>query len=400
MAHSKENWEFRKQLKFLATLRGQGTELISIYIPSDYNVNEVTNKLREEAGQAMNIKSKQTRKNVTGAIERLLHALTGYRKVPDKGIAFFAGNLSRQAGGDKIEIFSIIPPEPLTIQTYRCDSAFFLEPLTTMLEPKEIYGLVTLDRREATIALLKGKRVEIVKNLGSMVPGKHKSGGQSAVRFERLAEIAAHEWFKKIGEICNKTFEDPKVKHVIVGGPGPTKQYFLNEGYLSNPVKNKIAGTVDTSYTDEFGITEMTQKAGEIDKELDITKEKDLVNKFIREASIGGKAAYGMAEVRQALEIGQVETLLLSEDLPWHRFEFECPQCGSKKTITAKEEPQTKCDKDGAQMKLLDVKDIVEDFVELAEKAGTGIEMISSETPEGEQFLKGFGGIGALLRFK
>ena len=56
MAHSKERYLFRKKLKELSGMKGQGTELITIYIPPNYQVSEITNKLREEAGQAMNIK--------------------------------------------------------------------------------------------------------------------------------------------------------------------------------------------------------------------------------------------------------------------------------------------------------------------------------------------------------
>ncbi|MFC2174633.1 peptide chain release factor aRF-1 [archaeon] len=396
MAHSKERYLFRKKLKELSEMKGQGTELISIYIPPGYQVSEVTNKLREEAGQAMNIKSKQTKKNVTAAIERLLHALKGYKKPPENGLAVFSGNID-----DKVELFSIEPPEPVNIQTYRCDSTFFLEPLWDMLEAKEVYGLVIVDRREATLALLKGKRIELIKNMGSQVPGKHRAGGQSSVRFERLIEIAAHEWFKKVGDMANENFERENVKGVLVGGPGPTKHEFLNHDYLSNKTKKKIVGIVDTGYTDEFGIRELMQKSGDIMHDLEIVKEKQLLEKFLGEAALGGLATYGEAEVREALTMGKVDILLLSEELMWKRIGFKCPQCGEIKHLTVKEHmPVVKCDKDHMDMKPHIEKDFVEELAELAEQMATKIEMISTDTPEGEQFKDGFGGIGALLRFK
>ncbi|MCK4327610.1 MAG: peptide chain release factor aRF-1 [Candidatus Diapherotrites archaeon] len=396
MAHSKERYLFRKKLKELSEMKGQGTELISIYITPGYNVSEVTNKLREEAGQAMNIKSKQTRKNVSAAIERLLHALKNMKKPPENGLAIFSGNID-----DKVELFSIEPPEPLNIQTYRCDSQFFLDPLWDMLEAKEAYGLIIVDRREATLALLKGKRIELIKSMGSQVPGKHRAGGQSSVRFERLIEIAAHEWFKKVGDLANKNFEPEEVKGVILGGPGPTKHGFLNADYLSNKTKKKIVATVDTSYTDEFGIRELMQKSGDVMHDLEIIKEKKLLEKFLSEAALGGLAAYGEKEVREALTMGKVDTLLLSEELMWKRVEFKCPQCGAIKEMTVKEHmPLVKCDKDHMNMAPHVEKDFVEELAELAEQMASKIEMISTDTPEGEQFKEGFGGIGALLRFK
>ncbi len=394
---SKEYYEFKKKLKELKQIRGQGTELISIYLAPGYNVSEMSNRLRDEYGQASNIKSKQTRKNVQAAIERIIHLLKGVNKPPENGIAIFCGNVN-----GKIELYTIIPPEPVNVTLYRCDSTFFLDPLLELIQPSEVYGLMTIDRKEATIALLKGKRVEIVNHFESYVPGKHRAGGQSSVRFERLIEIAAHEFFKKVGEAANKVFSDPSVKGVIIGGPGPTKNYFLNEDYLNHVVKGKIVGTIDTGYTDEMGIKEMVDRSGEIMEELEATREKKLVDKFMTEVAKGGLATYGEKEVRQALENGQVDTLLLSEDLDWLRVKARCQACGKEYELTVRDKNKIpdRCSDCGGKLEVVEEKLLVEDLAELAEQMGTKVEMISSDTPEGAQFLNAFGGIGALLRFK
>jgi peptide chain release factor subunit 1 len=393
----KNEYQFKKKLEFLKKQRGQGTELISIYVPPDYNINRVVNKLRDEAGQAMNIKSKQTRKNVTSAIERLLHALKGIKKPPKNGIAIFSGNVK-----GNIDLFSVEPLEPVPIQAYRCDSQFFLEPLERMLEPKEMYGLLTVDRREAAIALLKGKKVDILKTMGSQVPGKHRAGGQSSARFERLIEIAAHEWFKKVGEEASKDFGPSEVIGIIIGGPGPSKEAFLNADYLNTNVKKKVLGTIDTGYTDEFGIRELVDKADSLIEELEITREKNLMKEFLKEASVGGLATYGRKEVKQALDYGKVKTLLLSEDLEDKTLILLCPQCGREEKKIVKEHPSDygKCSKCNTPLRLEEEEDLIEDLIEDAENIGAEVELISTDTPEGEQFLKGFGGVGALLRFK
>ena len=222
----------------------------------------------------------------------------------------------------------------------------------------------------------------------------------SSVRFERLIEIAANEWFKKVGEMANQYFSD-KVKGLIIGGPGPTKHYFINGDYLSQNLKNKIVGTVDTSYTDEFGVREVLEKSGEIIKGLAIVKEKELLNQFIKEASTDGLATYGEKEVRQALSEGKVDTLLVSEGLTWERIKFKCPQCGYTKEVTVKGAiPKMTCPKCGAAMQIEEEKDLIEELAKLAEETGAKLELISTDTIEGKQFLQAFGGIGALLRFK
>ncbi len=401
MSNALEDYEFKKILRFLKSIRGQGTELISIYVPPDYNMAELANKLRAEYSQASNIKSKQTRKNVLGAIERILQAIKGIAKPPDKGVAIFCGNIATQPGASNIQLYIVHPPKPIPVQVYRCDSTFYLDPLLEMLEPDEIYGILLVDRKEATLAYLKGKRIEIIQHRDSFVPSKHRAGGQSSVRFERLIEIAANEWFKKVGDMANQYFSDPKVKGVIVGGPGPTKHYFLNGDYLNHIVKKKIVGIVDTSYTDEFGVREVLEKSGEIMKELAVVKEKRLLNQFLKEASRDGLATYGEKEVRDALLQGKVDTLLISEKLTWERIRFKCPQCGYEEEITVKGEiPRKTCPKCGSVMNIVERRDLIEELAKLAEETGAKVELISTDTVEGKQFLEAFGGIGALLRFK
>jgi peptide chain release factor subunit 1 len=39
-------------------------------------------------------------------------------------------------------------------------------------------------------------------------------------------------------------------------------------------------------------------------------------------------------------------------------------------------------------------------MMEKAQGTGAKTKIISTDTPEGEQFLKGFGGVGAILRYR
>ena len=50
-----------------------------------------------------------------------------------------------------------------------------------MLEHKEVYGLIVLDRRDANIAFLKGKTIIPLVKTHSQVPGKIRAGGQCVV---------------------------------------------------------------------------------------------------------------------------------------------------------------------------------------------------------------------------
>jgi peptide chain release factor subunit 1 len=57
--------------------------------------------------------------------------------------------------------------------------------------------------------------------------------------------------------------EEPKLKGLIIGGPGLTKNEFIEIGDLDHRLKQLVMGTVDTCYTDESGIKEALDKSGE-----------------------------------------------------------------------------------------------------------------------------------------
>ncbi|MFH1200442.1 MAG: LAGLIDADG family homing endonuclease [Candidatus Micrarchaeota archaeon] len=178
-AQSKEAYEFRRQVEALKQFRGRGTELISVLITPGYAISDVVAKLRDEYGQASNIKSKATQLNVQSALQKVMQYLKtlGHRP-PANGIAIFCGNLSESEGKTDIRLYSVIPPTPLGTQFYRCDSAFVLEPLEELMGQSDCYGLVVLDGKEATVAILKGKTTKIVKKLHTTAHQKVSKGGQ------------------------------------------------------------------------------------------------------------------------------------------------------------------------------------------------------------------------------
>ncbi|HZD43688.1 MAG TPA: peptide chain release factor aRF-1, partial [Methanomicrobiales archaeon] len=195
MDEARRRYEFKKTLERLEAKEGSGTELITLYIPPDKQISDVTGQLRDEYGQCSNIKSKQTRTNVQSALSSILSRLKYYKRPPENGMAVFCGTIL--LGGDRTDLQCTIiePPEPLNLYMYRCSSKFELEPLQQMLEEKAIYGLIVIDRREAFIGFLRGNRIEPISGVNSTVPGKQRKGGQSSVRFQRLRLIAINEFY-------------------------------------------------------------------------------------------------------------------------------------------------------------------------------------------------------------
>jgi peptide chain release factor subunit 1 len=397
---TKLKYELKKQLSGLRELKGSGTELISVYIPSGQPVHEMSNKLREEAGQATNIKSKSTRKNVGDALERIIHHLKTYGNVaPPSGVAIFCGNVSDNPAKTDIELFTVFPPEPVSVSLYRCDSRFFLEPLERMLAITDSYGIVVLDGRECTLAELRGTTTRILHRLNSTAHAKIRKGGQSARRYERLIEESIELYYKRVGESMDRYFVNT-VKGVIIGGPGPTKENFVKMSPFNYQIK--VLGVVDTGYTDEYGIREVLTKSTEIISEQAAVKERAVIERFIREVVNGGLATYGEAEVRKAIEARQAASLLISEGVAYKRAKLVDTTTGEEQYITAKSpfDLQERIKAIGGTVRVESEIPLVDDLIELAEKMNVEVMVISPDTAEGAQFLGSFYGIGAFLRYR
>lgn len=356
--------KFVKLLDDLGKIKGRHTELVSVYVPDGHNLNKVVEQLRMEQSTAQNIKSKQVRKSVLAALEKILQNLKSYRQTPPKGLAIFCGNVSTKEGVTDIQIFIVEPLEEIRVRLYQCDQYFVLGPLKEMVEEKEIYGLIVLDKSEADIGLLKGRKVESLKHMESIVPGKTKKGGWSANRYARIREGLLEDFLKKVGETASQEFLGRKdLKGIIVGGPGPIKDDFLDAEYLNYEVKKQVLGTVNTSYTGEYGLKEMIERSEDLIAQASAVKENKLLERYFTElAKDTGLAVYG-EKTLEMLRQGVVDILLISES---YMKENE------------------------ARMDAL-LKD--------AESMGTRVEMISSDSPRGGQ-LRELGGIGAILRYK
>jgi peptide chain release factor subunit 1 len=267
-----------------------------------------------------------------------------------------------------------------------------------MLETRDAYGVVVLDGREATLAIVKGTEIRIVKKMNSMAHAKHKAGGQSQRRYERLIEESIEKYYKRVAESMDKFFLN-RTKGVMVGGPGPTKDFFLQAKEFN--YQHKIIGPVDTGYTDEYGVREVLAKSESLLAAQEAIVEKKLVDRFIKAVVSDGLATYGEKQVREAIIIKQADHVLLSEGLEHIKGIYVCPSCNETTEKVFREKPLEKIDCEcGGQGRLKDQVPLLEDLADLAKANDIKVDIVSTNTTEGAQFLSGFGGIGAFLRYK
>ena len=354
--------ELEELLDELEKTRARATELITVYIPAGQNIYTVADQLEGEKSTAKNIKSTSTRKNVSNALDKITRALKEYKKTPETGLAIFCGNISETESQENLQIWIVETPMPLKVRMYRCDKEFILDPLREMLAVKEVFGLLVMDRKEATIGLLEGKRIEVIQKMTSGVPSKVRAGGQSSQRFHRITEGLTKEFYKRIADEMKTIFFDmPKLKGIIVGGPIPTKDEFLDGEYLVTKLREKILGRKDIGDSDESGLKELVEKSRDLLANQEIVYEKKLLEKFFDKlGSRDQMSIYNEDKIRKAIEYGAVDTIIISKNY-------------DKKKI--------------------------KEFKKLAESTSSNFEIVSTETTEGDQFAR-LSGIGAILRFK
>ncbi len=360
---SEQKLHLKHMIKELKIQKALHTEFVSVYIPAGYDLVKIMNHLAEEQGTASNIKSAVTRKNVQMALEKMIQHLRLFKGTPPNGLAVFTGNVAATEGKEDLRVWSTEPPIPLNVRIYRCDKTFVTDILEEMLADKDVYGLVVLDHRDATLALLRGKTITVLMKTHSEVPGKFKAGGQSAPRFARARELANKEHYKKIADYMKEQFlpMGNNLQGIIIGGPGVTVNDFMNHDYVTGDIKRKIIGTKDLSYTDEYGLQELLDKSTDLLEKEEIAREMKIMERFFKQLlDNAGKVTYGEKETLRALDMNAVDTLLVSESLEEEKiFEWE----------------------------------------EKAQKGGAEVRIISVETREGVQ-LREMGGVAAILRYE
>lgn len=356
-----ERFHLRRFIKELEQYRALHTEFVSVYVPSGYDLDKITNHLKQEQGTATNIKSAVTRKNVIDALERMIQRLKLFKRTPPNGLAIFSGNIAAREGKTDVKVWDIEPPVPIATRIYRCDKMFHLDVLRDLCETKEFYGLVVMDARDAHLAVLKGKRIVPLTKIHSHVPGKQKAGGQSALRFAHNRDLAIKDHMKKTAEMMKEQFLKMEgLKGILIGGPGPIKYELVDSNFITGDVKKKILAVKDLSYTEEVGLQELVDKCEDVLSEEEVAEEKKVVGQFLEKLAKSPElVAYGEANVRKALSLGAVDTLLLSESLD---------------------------------------EKLIEEFEDIASQFNSSVKIISVDTREGVQ-LRDIGKVGAILRF-
>jgi peptide chain release factor subunit 1 len=290
-----------------------------------------------------------------------------------QSLAIFASNIN-----NFFKVYKLgMPVENLLI----VDTSPYIRPLARLVDEYEPFGLVLLDSHKVKIYIVYSGIVGYQKKESIDIINKHKKGGMSQARFQRLRKGAIDHFLKDILDDVEKLFLKEQVARIIIAGPGNAKTMFNN--ILPPNIKSKIIDVIDMDFDEAEGrlISKAKKIALQDEKE---TSEKNM-NILMDEILKSGLAVHGFKDTMDAAVNGQVELLFISKGYQMKGWICEkcqivdsgvkdkCPYCGS---ITSE-------------------VDVIEEIIEFAQRTSTTIEFV-----EDDLRLEKLGGVGGLLRFK
>jgi peptide chain release factor subunit 1 len=407
-----EQFKVKRLIKMLDNARGNGTSAITLILNAKQDINLTNKMLTEEYGTASCIKSRVNRLSVLSAITSTQQRLKLYNRTPANGLILFCGEVLTEDGKEKKLTVDFEPFKPINTSMYMCDNKFHTENLSELLEDDDKFGFLIMDGNGSLFGTVQGSHREILHKFSVDLPKKHGRGGQSALRFARLRLEKRHNYMRKVGEMCNQFFipsgERPNIKGLIVAGSAEFKQALTTDQDLFDKrlADIIIPPLLDISYGGEMGFNQAIELASDTLKNCKFIQEKKLISSFLDEvAQDTGKYCFGIKETMQALDAGAAETLIIWEGLELVRVVIRNPHEDTVETkilapIELKDPKLWKDPVSNVDLNKDEEESFVDWIVQNYKTFGAKLEFVTDRSQEGNQFVKGFGGIGGIMRYK
>lgn len=405
-----EIFKIKKLIKNLQAARGNGTSMISLIIPPGDQISRVNKMLSDEYGTASNIKSRVNRLSVLGAITSTQQRLKLYNKCPKNGLVIYCGTVITDEGKERRVNIDFEPFKPINTSLYLCDNKFHTEDLNELLMDDEAFGFIIMDGNGSLYGTVQGSNREVLHKFSVDLPKKHGRGGQSALRFARLRLEKRHNYVRKVAEMATQLFvtdgQKPNVQGLVLAGSADFKSELMRSDLFDQRLAKIVIKMVDVSYGGINGFNQAIELSADTLGEVKLLKEKKLLQTYMDEISLDtGKYCFGVEDTFKALDLGAVEHLIIWENLDADRIVLRNNSTSEEKVVHLTKEQQENENffhdsETGVELEITDKESLVEWFANNYKNFGANLEYVTDRSGEGTQFVKGFGGIGGILRWK
>jgi len=404
-----EIFKIKKLIKNLEAARGNGTSMISLIIPPGDQISRVNKMLSDEYGTASNIKSRVNRLSVLSAITSTQQRLKLYNKCPPNGLVIYCGTVITEDGKERKVNIDFEPFRAINTSLYLCDNKFHTEDLNELLMDDEAFGFIVMDGNGSLYGTVQGSNKEVLHKFSVDLPKKHGRGGQSALRFARLRLEKRHNYVRKVAEMATQLFvpdgQRPNVQGLVLAGSADFKSELMRSDLFDPRLAKIVVKMVDVSYGGTSGFNQAIEMSADALANVKLMKEKKLLQRYMDEISQDtGKYCFMTDDTLKALDLGAVEDLIVWDNLDVQRYVLRNQTTSEEKVLhlTADQEHDESHFRDpesGTELETIEKEPFVEWLANNYKNYGCNLEFVTDRSSEGTQFVKGFGGIGGILRW-
>lgn len=320
--------------------------------------------------------SSTARRNLQAALDRINAYLLEEVNRAANGLALFA------AAGP-VELFEAIQMEaPVQEHWMMIGPAPHLYPLARLLDQYRRYACVLLDTNRARILVFALAKVERREEVTSEKTRRHQMGGWSQAHYQRKADNMHLQHVKEVVEALDRIVREEEISHIIVSGDEVVLPLLREQ--LPKHLEEKIVDvlSLDTDAPEHTVLQESLEAFRRKDAETDAERVQEVVNAW----QAGGLGVVGPEATLRALQLGQVNELLITGSPDALR-----PAPLPDDAVLGKLTVESSLPSTPEQSRL----QLAGELVARAQQTGAHVQFI--ENPE---LLKPFGGVAAQLRFR
>jgi peptide subunit release factor 1 (eRF1) len=305
-----------QRLQQLAELDGHGARILSLYLDLDPH-----SAARRGHRIALEDLAKGVRRTLDKSDSQALQAEI------DRVQAWLDSGTS---GGNGVAIFSCAPRNVWEAEylPVRVDNHLAFEPkpdlapLLDVIDEYERYAVALVDKSKARLFSVFMGRIEEHREFEDYVPPKHDQGGWSQANFQRHHEAHVFRHLKRVTRQLAFLLRRRGFDRLIIAGPEEATSEL--RAMLPRILASRLAATIPAEmYADDREILERTL---EVERSVERERESRLVSEVLEMAGAGGRATCGVPRTLEALWIGDVQTLVVSEGVEDEGS--ECGDCG------------------------------------------------------------------------
>ena len=293
------------------------------------------------------------------------------------GVAIFACS-AENGYWDAVQVDAPFPEHALYVA-----SVPQLYSLARLVDQYPRYAVVVLDTHRARIFVCSLAAAERTTDVTGVKTKRHAMGGWSQARYQRHTENFHLHHVKDVIDRLNKIVSAEQIQHIVVAGDEVAVPLFTEQ--LPIPLRERLVDFIRLDRSaDEATIVEMTMEVmRQKDAETDAQRVAELTDAW----RSGGLGVAGGEATLRALELGQVDELIMTASLDTLRSTKHLPVDAAPGSIQA----HTSASGNGPDETRLKLSS---ELIRRAQQTGASIRFI-----EDPQLLAEIGGVGALLRF-